>query len=88
MSAQESVAARLAEIRERLNWIRSTAASRLMNEDVPALLDALEAALAMHSPDLTEAIPYLCKSDPFVWPCPTYRAVRAKLLGESGTYGN
>jgi hypothetical protein len=53
----------------------------LSDEQAARLLAALEAALAMHSPDLTEAIPYPCKSDPFVWPCPTYRAISAELPG-------
>ena len=79
----DPVAARLAEIRE-----RQESGWRDVFGDAPALLAALESVLARHSPDLTEHAPQPCKSDPFTWPCPTYRAIAAALPGRETTDGN
>ena len=50
--------------------------------DVPALLGALEAVLALHRPDHHKVRQCeFCQSN---WPCRTYRDVRAALLGETG----
>jgi hypothetical protein len=50
--------------------------------DVPALLAALEAVLALHRPDHHKVRQCeFCQSN---WPCRTYRDVRAALLGETG----
>ena len=86
--SSDRVAARLAEILERARIAGDDSAVATdedifrSSEDVPALLAAVEAVLALHSADAAEPPPELCKSDPFAWPCPTYRAIARALLGE------
>ena len=47
--------------------------------DVPALLGALETALALHRPDREDSD--WCAYDAFSWPCREYREISAALLG-------
>jgi hypothetical protein len=94
-SPADPVAAYLAEVRERTDWVRkceqSTAsdapytlsvARRNSARDIRPLLAAVEAAVALHF--RTEPWPgrYCCNGCGGHWPCPTYRAVAPALLGK------
>jgi hypothetical protein len=84
--SSERVAARLAEIHARPVWI---------THDVPALLVALKDVLALHKPEARGRVMNCCRGCEeengefhedccHEWPCPTYRAISAALLGEDG----
>jgi hypothetical protein len=85
--ADDPVAAYLAGVRRRSRWrsnadeIAAPGATAIDSaRDIPPLLAAVGAVLALHRRDHRK-VP-LCESCDYRWPCPTAQAVSRALLGE------
>lgn len=84
----DPVAAYLAEAKERAEQITPACEPDCGGEpctghDALRLLAAVERVLALHRSDSGESTyNKQCGQDGFGWPCPTYRAISAALLGK------
>ncbi len=91
VSLLAAIGERWEQLKHRYGYVGGLLALANAREDVPRLLAAVEAVLALHAPVGEMGVDALwcgeCATTerPELWPCSTYRVISRALLGEEGS---